>query len=739
MIHSKIRYILLMISLMTPSLFGFIQTEPFGVGEITSAPGEYQPNPNRNNITRDIDVVMSNLDGFNADVDFGGWTGDYFMQLYVPTADGFINSIDFHFSDLAEYSGGGIQVQIYESNYDWPEINTSEIADDPDYSSLGYYDEESGVEIMGSNWIFGGINNNDGAIVDKVYDPLGAQVWPSDGFGELSLEPNDDDGDWFNFDLLASGGSSYEFTRNEPFVLVAKFVGFPEYRPPDGWCGTGDGTYDDMDYRMGFYAARRYVDPQPTMKFNGQYWYGGWYIRSYIWDWDVHVTLTGDRGPVISNWTQLDVTLDHGPRTVTADIFDDNPAGGTFGVASAELMYSIDGGEYVAVAMTENDTAWIADIPGQASGHVDYYFSATDINDLTTTTPPFGYDIFVPGAPALVVFNGGAISGYPYEYYFGISGSLAHLVADFPHDVWATEIQADLATAYTTIYEFSDPFDGPDDDNREVIRAWLAEGHKNYFLSGDELFGVWTGWEDQDYVVGDFEYDVLGINHIYNDIAESSDATTDIEAVAGNILTGGLYTAHNALGDTLVYDPVYEIGGLNGLDGFDPINPAEVKMTLLDGSTAIGLNREVSGDKIVFLGFDPMSINARPYTWWGYDSLSVQTQSLLWFGILDELVDVDDDAGIPGEFSLAQNYPNPFNPSTTIEYDLPKQADVFLAIYDITGREIQTLVSTSQSPGNYQVSWDGTNRDGQQVAAGMYFARLWVGDSFSVVKMVYLR
>jgi len=93
----------------------------------------------------------------------------------------------------------------------------------------------------------------------------------------------------------------------------------------------------------------------------------------------------------------------------------------------------------------------------------------------------------------------------------------------------------------------------------------------------------------------------------------------------------------------------------------------------------------------------------------------------------------------PSNILQAQNFPNPFNPSTTIEYYLPEPTDVSLIIYDVTGREVNTLVSTSQSSGNYKVRWGGTNRDGLQVAAGMYFARLQAGEHQSVVKMVYLR
>jgi len=83
--------------------------------------------------------------------------------------------------------------------------------------------------------------------------------------------------------------------------------------------------------------------------------------------------------------------------------------------------------------------------------------------------------------------------------------------------------------------------------------------------------------------------------------------------------------------------------------------------------------------------------------------------------------------------------PNPFNPTTIIEYDLPKQSEVSLMIYDITGRKVETLVSSPQSQGSYQVGWSGTDEAGRQVAGGMYFARLQAGANSMVVKMLYLR
>jgi hypothetical protein len=79
------------------------------------------------------------------------------------------------------------------------------------------------------------------------------------------------------------------------------------------------------------------------------------------------------------------------------------------------------------------------------------------------------------------------------------------------------------------------------------------------------------------------------------------------------------------------------------------------------------------------------------------------------------------EAAVPTSFSLRQNYPNPFNPSTTIEYDLPANGSVKLAIYNILGQEVASLVNQVQNAGSYKAVWNASN-----VASGVYFYRLTV-------------
>jgi hypothetical protein len=98
-----------------------------------------------------------------------------------------------------------------------------------------------------------------------------------------------------------------------------------------------------------------------------------------------------------------------------------------------------------------------------------------------------------------------------------------------------------------------------------------------------------------------------------------------------------------------------------------------------------------------------------------------------------------DNAEIPKEFALYQNYPNPFNPATEIKFDIPKESHVKIVIYDITGKEVKTLVDEVVKPGAYRILWDGTDNSGNKVTSGIYFYRMIAGSYVSVKKMVLIK
>jgi len=96
--------------------------------------------------------------------------------------------------------------------------------------------------------------------------------------------------------------------------------------------------------------------------------------------------------------------------------------------------------------------------------------------------------------------------------------------------------------------------------------------------------------------------------------------------------------------------------------------------------------------------------------------------------------EIEDNFKKPMEFKLQQNYPNPFNPTTTISYQLYKKSNVQLTIYDITGREIKTLINQNQTSGQHS-----TNFDASGLASGIYIYNLKAGNFEQSRKMLLLR
>jgi flagellar hook assembly protein FlgD len=97
----------------------------------------------------------------------------------------------------------------------------------------------------------------------------------------------------------------------------------------------------------------------------------------------------------------------------------------------------------------------------------------------------------------------------------------------------------------------------------------------------------------------------------------------------------------------------------------------------------------------------------------------------------------------PKTFRLAQNYPNPFNPSTTIAFDISRDAGttrpVSLIVYDIRGRRVRNLVDSELAPGTHTIHWDGLDDQGKPVASGIYFYTLKAGGEKFTRKMTILK
>jgi hypothetical protein len=109
------------------------------------------------------------------------------------------------------------------------------------------------------------------------------------------------------------------------------------------------------------------------------------------------------------------------------------------------------------------------------------------------------------------------------------------------------------------------------------------------------------------------------------------------------------------------------------------------------------------------------------------------------FAVLAPQVTSGIDGRLPGVAVLSQNAPNPFNPRTTIRFTLPGDGVARLAIYDLAGRLVRTLVAGPLAAGEHEAVWDGCDDAGRAQASGSYLARLEAGGGVRTVRMALVR
>jgi hypothetical protein len=100
---------------------------------------------------------------------------------------------------------------------------------------------------------------------------------------------------------------------------------------------------------------------------------------------------------------------------------------------------------------------------------------------------------------------------------------------------------------------------------------------------------------------------------------------------------------------------------------------------------------------------------------------------------------VDGDEEVPSVHVLRGAVPNPFNPVTTLSYGVPRDAEVRLAVYNVAGRLVRTLVDGPVEAGYHSVVWDGRDDHGVGTSSGVYFCRMESESFTGTTKMVLLK
>ncbi len=103
-------------------------------------------------------------------------------------------------------------------------------------------------------------------------------------------------------------------------------------------------------------------------------------------------------------------------------------------------------------------------------------------------------------------------------------------------------------------------------------------------------------------------------------------------------------------------------------------------------------------------------------------------------GVTESVLD-----GAQQGYHLAQNFPNPFSNFTEIQFQLPKESQIELEVYNRMGQLVQTLISACYAPGTYAIVWDGKDENSIELPSGTYFYRLRTDDFEQVQSMLLLK
>ena len=142
--------------------------------------------------------------------------------------------------------------------------------------------------------------------------------------------------------------------------------------------------------------------------------------------------------------------------------------------------------------------------------------------------------------------------------------------------------------------------------------------------------------------------------------------------------------------------------------------PIDFKLSSLGWDTTVVLFNSYNGQLFTAnTSTEPTSVELDPNNWILRDAT---------------LTAINGTPAQQGDFVLEQNFPNPFNSATMIRYILPEPANVRLAVFDLLGREVRTLVHEDQGGGLHSTLWDGKDNAGNSVASNVYFYRITVVD-----------
>lgn len=390
--------------------------------------------------------------------------------------------------------------------------------------------------------------------------------------------------------------------------------------------------------------------------------------------------------------------------TVSATIVDVQTA-----VASAEINYRVDGGDFQQVAMTEGaDNVFSGAIPAQADGaFVEYFLTAEDDT---------GDNTMVPGDTTASKF-----------FYFVRDAGLSIFDLQFTPFENGNSGYSNLQVTVTGIVTT---------DTTDFSFYWIQDGT-------DPWSGIWVNDNINEVKLGDM-VTVTGTVEERFSATRISDVTEVTVVSEGNPVPGPvvLNTGTLATGspDAEQYEGMLvQVQNVGVADAFADAPSNFGEFTVDDGSGPVRVddlgNFRGNLDSTFAAGDSLASLTGIQHFTFGNYKLEPRNDD----DVVRKAVSVEEDGQSPFTFDLAQNYPNPFNPATTIRYQVANKGRVSITIFNILGQKVRTLVDAVRPAGAYSITWDGTSDRGARVSSGVYLYRMEAGDFVKVQKMLLLK
>ena len=394
-------------------------------------------------------------------------------------------------------------------------------------------------------------------------------------------------------------------------------------------------------------------------------------------------------------------------EVVVSCTIEDNSA-----IAEALVYYSLDGGTtYASVVMTQGEgSQFSGTIPVTGASFVSYYISATDdgVNqpEVKTSTLPYGFEEEQFGFYLTDQLTIQMVQENPWasdrSLYENCSVTLSGVVTSNATDEYTYALQSQSAQWNGILFDTS--LVTVARGQEATITGLVVEHYGATALSGSEV------------TVGGNASEPSFMNVSCEDLSLAAGEDSEVESYEGVLvkLMNVTVTSVGSYDWTITDDTGFEI--LID-DDFSNVEADVFLGTLLPGNQI----ESVSG---VFN--------------YSFGDYKVQIRDLNDIG---QLLGVNDDVHInPYSYSLSDNYPNPFNPETQIRFSIGSSESVKLVIYDMMGRQVNTLINGENfNSGYHKISWRGLDNIGNKVPSGVYIYRIVAGDYIADKKMILLK